>query len=289
MSMLTWAAARSACLIAHPVAQRPTAGARLSASTVKGAASSLTSTAAAIVVLGGSFVGVLRWLNAPEVLLSPCVFVRALALACVCAMRGRPWPLACTAGASSGLPKGLLLVRAWTQAHSSPEQALVVTSQEELDQIREDRFREGIWNASRGALEWGAGAATLIYTARALEPKMFGSCVLQRAGTARLWFLITACSSFGFAVRGEKKLLHALSLCLSRHGQHAERTARAAAAADADEGRRQRGLLADSGGCSQSPRARDSNAGVSHLGLCALAGVDNSELDVWSTPASSER
>ena len=67
--------------------------------------------------------------------------------------------MACTAGASSGLPKGLLLVRAWTQAHSSPKQALVVTSQEELDQIREDRFREGIWNASRGALEWGAGAA----------------------------------------------------------------------------------------------------------------------------------
>ena len=106
-------------------------------------------------------------------------------------------------GASSGLPKGLLLVRAWTQAHSSPKQALVVTSQEELDQIREDRFREGIWNASRGALEWGAGAAALIYIARALEPKMFGSRVLQRAGTAQLWFLITACSSFGFAVRGE--------------------------------------------------------------------------------------
>jgi hypothetical protein len=100
-------------------------------------------------------------------------------------------------------------VRAWTQAHSSPEQALVVTSQEELDQIREDRFREDIWNASRGALEWGAGAAALIYTARALEPKMLGSHVLQKAGTARLWWFITAASAYGFALRGEKKLLHA--------------------------------------------------------------------------------
>ena len=100
---------------------------------------------------------------------------------------------------------------AWTRylQTAAPEQVQVVTSQEELDYIREQRFREGVWEASRGALEWGAGAAALIYTARALEPKMFGSCVLQRAGTARLWFLITACSSFGFAVRGEKKLLHA--------------------------------------------------------------------------------
>jgi len=96
--MLTWAAARSACPIARPVAQRPTAGARLSASTVKGAESSLTSTAAAIVVLGGGFVGVLRWFNAPEVLLSPaCSCVRARARACSCAMRARPWPCACAA------------------------------------------------------------------------------------------------------------------------------------------------------------------------------------------------
>ena len=105
-STLAAQAFRSAAASARPVAQRRlpavTAGARFSASTVKGAeTSSLTSAAAAIAVLGGGFVGVFRWVTAPEVLLSP---VRV----CLCA---RAWPCACAArlsGASSGLKqKGL--------------------------------------------------------------------------------------------------------------------------------------------------------------------------------------
>jgi len=102
-------------------------------------------------------------------------------------------------------------VCAWTRylQTAAPEQVQVVTSQEELDYIREQRFKEGVWEASRGALEWGAGAAAFIYASRALEPKMLGSHVLQKAGTARLWWFITAASAYGFALRGEKKLLHA--------------------------------------------------------------------------------
>ena len=94
---------------------------------------------------------------------------------------------------------------AWTRylQTAAPEQVQVVTSQEELDYIREQRFREGVWEASRGALEWGAGAAAFIYASRALEPKMLGSHVLQKAGTARLWWFITAASAYGFALRGE--------------------------------------------------------------------------------------
>jgi hypothetical protein len=38
---------------------------------------------------------------------------------------------------------------------------------------------------------------------------LLGSHVLQKAGAARLWWFITAASAYGFALRGEKKLLHA--------------------------------------------------------------------------------
>ena len=44
---------------------------------------------------------------------------------------------------------------------------------------------------------------------RALEPKLFGSDVLRRAGHPRLCLFITSVSAAGFAVRGEKSLLHA--------------------------------------------------------------------------------
>jgi hypothetical protein len=105
-STLAAQAFRGAAASARPVLQRRlpavTAFARLSASTVKGGAtSSFTSAAAAIAVLGGGFVGAFRWVTAPEVLLSPlCVCVCARAWSCACAAR--------ISGASSGLTqKGL--------------------------------------------------------------------------------------------------------------------------------------------------------------------------------------
>mmetsp|Transcript_12851 Transcript_12851/g.20392 ORF Transcript_12851/g.20392 Transcript_12851/m.20392 type:complete len:167 (+) Transcript_12851:70-570(+) len=85
----------------------------------------------------------------------------------------------------------------------------VVSSQEELNELRSKLFNEGVRDACTGGLVWGASGAAIIYGLRNLEPKMLGSNNLIKAGHPRMWYLITSVAAFGFYMRGETKLLNA--------------------------------------------------------------------------------
>mmetsp|Transcript_35667 Transcript_35667/g.84663 ORF Transcript_35667/g.84663 Transcript_35667/m.84663 type:complete len:174 (-) Transcript_35667:216-737(-) len=88
------------------------------------------------------------------------------------------------------------------------QEVIVVGSEEEMHMVRKQRFDEGMKEAVVGAGIWGGSSIAILYGMRPAEPYLFGTNHLFKAGTPRLWWIITAMTLAGFAIHGETTLTH---------------------------------------------------------------------------------